>query len=293
MHRPRSPRLALTGLLLLGASQAGAAHIPTQVAAWSSASATGYGSLTSHWNGALYPGNAYSREDAGASYAEATVQYGLMRNRVHVATHATGITGDEHTAVGNTETHWVDSVLFRPLDSGGTTTTAHFHFYVDGSTSVSPTVNLATSTIRYAFDLYDYDGNPLMTELTGVYGISSYGFTEGSDFRNRWIDLAFELPPSAYINYVTQRLVFMAGAAANATQPGVAEDVYADVDLSHTIRFGGMTFESGGTPVAMEIDSESGFDWGVAYEAPAPASLALLVLGLVPVAARRRRRLAG
>jgi len=54
------------------------------------------------------------------------------------------------------------------------------------------------------------------------------------------IDLAFTLPADHVVDPFLFRLVFMAGAAANATQTGVVEKVSARADLSRTVLFGGM-----------------------------------------------------
>ncbi len=282
-------RYALATLLSALAWQAAADPILPQASAWAGASATGYpapGSpyTSEGWAGSLSGGTWVFASDGTTAQAEAFSSFGIMRNKAYVNTWASGVAGEEHTAVANTETQWVDTIAFY----GDAADTAHFRFWVDGLTRIGTSSNLAVTNIRYAFDVYDDSGAPVISELTGQYGESSSGYSEGSDFRDQWIDLAFTLPDGYRYEKYTFRLVFMAGAAANANLAGVAEWVEAEADLSHTLRFGGMNFTLNDTPVDTWVQSDSGFNWNEEYTVPEPASLLLLAPGLILLALRRR-----
>lgn len=275
-----APRYLIALAALVSSWQAAAGPIQPMASAWAGASASGYPASGSPYTAergstSLTGGTRVFVNDGVSAQAEAFSSFGIMRNKAYANTWASGVTGEEHVAVANTETQWLDSFRL-----SGTADTGHFRFWVDGRTTIGSSVNLAVTNIRYAFDLYDASGTPIITEMTGQYGQSSYGFSEGSDFRDRWVDLAFALPTGYAGEQLGFRLVFMAGVAANANMPGVAEWVSAEADLSHTLRFGGMDFTLAGAPVDVQVLSDSGFNWNDAYNVPAPATVLLLITGL-------------
>lgn len=231
--------------------------------------------------------------------ALATSQMGLIRTSASARLHTTGEADDSFIVSANTEAQWVDTLTFHSPNPNRVNYVGAFTFSVDGLIESPASRNLAMALLRYEFNIYDQNGDLIESDTSrGAWGKYSTGYEYTEGIWGGTITLPFALP--AYLDGETfsYRLALMAGAVANSTIPGGAEDVSARGDFSHTILFQSLEFTQDGAPIGASVTSVLGFNYSEPFPVPEvdPAGqgcAAALLAGVAGLLERRRHRAHG
>lgn len=298
--------LIVGAMLLAGVPQLGAAEggVIPQASAWAEARyERPIGTATSTTDGEInyygLPSAAFVDETlVGSSpsraVALATSQLGLIRTSVSANLHTTGAADDLFIVSANTEAQWIDTLKLHSPNPNRVNYVGTFTFSVDGTIESPSSRNLAMALLRYEFNIYDQNGDLIESDTSrGAWGKYSTGYEYTEGIWGSTISLPFVLPSYVDGDSFTYRLALMAGAVANSTSPGDAEDVSARGDFSHTILYQSLDFTENGAPIDATVTSALGFNYAESFSVPEidPTALAPILAGLAAFAGLLERRL--
>jgi PEP-CTERM motif len=176
-----------------------------------------------------------------------------------------------------------DFKLDLPGVAANTQVTVNFQLLLDGSLSVGSS-NIGSASWQVRADMgggaYDLGGDATLYNNSPALGTHGYVGTPLGTLTGTATFLTGHMLPLS---------VELTAAAQTANDGHGGALATAAFDLSHTLRWGGMTVSLNGVPQSqVMLTSASGFDYLQAAPVPEPGTLALMLAGIALLRFRRR-----